>query len=183
MSTIEQGSRVGIPAPQAPTAAPSAPSAEKQRRGIVFWIVRYLPAEIVGTAAMVIAGIAVTALTDNAALIAVAALLGEIVGFYVVLAVTIYAEQTHVAATWRTAVGRTSMLLIAEFGVAELLDTLLIRPVALMLGVWLLGDPMWGLLAGKVVADVIFYAVAAGAFTVTARTGLRDRRPTAERAA
>ncbi|WP_137843046.1 hypothetical protein [Microbacterium sp. 2FI] len=180
MSTIEHGIRVGIPAPQAPTEAPST---EKQRRGIVFWIVRYLPAEIVGTAAMVIAGIAVTAWTDNAALIAVAALLGEIVGFYVVLSITIYAEQAHVAASWRAAVGRTAMLLIAEFGVAELLDTLLIRPLALMLGVWLLGDPMWGLLAGKVVADVIFYAVAAGAFTVTARTGIRGARRAAERAA
>ena len=63
------------------------------------------------------------------------------------------------------------MLLVAEFGVAELLDTLLIRPAALMLGVWLLPDPLWGLLAGKVVADIVFYAIAAGAFTVTARPG------------
>jgi hypothetical protein len=70
------------------------------------------------------------------------------------------------------------MLLLAEFGPAELLDTLLIRPAALTLGVWLLPDPIWGLLAGKVVADVIFYAVAAGSFTITAKTGLRDgRRP------
>jgi hypothetical protein len=151
-------------------------AAASKRRGIVFWIVRYLPAEIVGTATMVIAGLVVTMWTSAPALIAIAALLGEIVGFYLVLAITIYAEQSAVSANWRRAVGRTFMLLVAEFGAAELLDTLLIRPAALMLGVWLLPDPLWGLLAGKVFADVIFYAIAAGAFTITAKTGLRDGR-------
>ena len=146
------------------------------RRGIVFWIVRYLPAEIVGTAAMVLAGIAVTAWTHNPALVAIAALIGEIIGFYAVLAVTIYIEQVQVSSRWRTAMARTLLLLIAEFGVAELLDTLLIRPAALMLGVWLIPDPVWGILAGKVLADVVFYAIAAGAFTITVKAGLRDAR-------
>jgi hypothetical protein len=146
------------------------------RRGIVFWIVRYLPAEIVGTAAMVLAGLAVTIWTDAPALIALAALLGETVGFYAVLAITVYAEQAAVSSTWRRALRRTFLLLIAEFGAAELLDTLLIRPAALTIGVWLLPDPMWGLLAGKVVADIIFYTLAAGAFTLTAKAGLRGHR-------
>ena len=52
-----------------------------------------------------------------------------------------------------------------------------------MLGVWLLPDPVWGLLAGKVVADIIFYAIAAGAFTVTDKAGLRDGRRSRERVA
>jgi hypothetical protein len=151
-----------------------------RRRGIVFWVVRYLPAEIVGTAAMVMAGLAVTIWTDAPALIAIAALIGESVGFYAVLAITIYAEQSAVAPTWRRAVVRTFMLLIAEFGPAELVDTLLIRPAALTLGVWLIPDAMWGLLAGKVFADVVFYAIAAGAFTITAKTGLRDGRRSRE---
>ena len=153
-----------------------------RRRGIVFWIVRYLPAEIVGTAAMVLAGITVTIWTDNPPVVALAALLGEIVGFYAVLAVTIYAEQVQVSPRWRTAIARTGLLLIAEFGVAEVLDTLLIRPAALMLGVWLLPDPVWGLLAGKIVADIVFYAIAAGAFTLTVKAGLRDGARNEERA-
>jgi hypothetical protein len=173
MSTIAAG-----PATDAPTGTEVADP--PQRRRIMFWIVRYLPAEIVGTAAMVLAGLAVTIWTDAPALIAIAALLGEIVGFYIVLAITIYAEQAAIAPNWRRAVGRTFLLLVAEFGAAELLDTLLIRPAALMIGVWLLPDPMWGLLAGKVFADVIFYAVAAGAFTLTAKTGLRDGRRSRE---
>jgi hypothetical protein len=145
-----------------------------RRRGFVFWLVRYLPAEIVGTAAMVIAGLGVTIWTDNAAAVALAALLGEILGFYAVLALTIYVEQLQVSPRWRTAAVRTGILLIAEFGAAELLDTLLVRPAALMLGVWLLPDPVWGLLAGKVAADTVFYAIAASAFTLTVKAGLRD---------
>lgn len=145
-------------------------------RGIVFWIVRYLPAEVAGTAAMVVGGLLATLWTDAAPLIAVAALIGEIIGFYAVLAVTIYIEQAPVSANWRRAVGRTAALLVAEFGAAELLDTFLVRPAALVLGVWLIPDPLLGMLAGKVAADIVFYAVAAGAFTVTAKTGLRDGR-------
>ncbi|GAB3602908.1 hypothetical protein [Microbacterium aureliae] len=148
-----------------------------RRRSVDFWVRRYLPAEIIGTAGMILAGIAVTAWTDSAALIALAALAGETLGFYAVLCVTIYTEQARVRRSARAAATRTALLLAAEFGAAEILDTLLIRPAALMAGVWLLADPLWGLLAGKVVADLVFYAVAAGAFTVTERTGLRVSRP------
>jgi len=145
-----------------------------RRRGILFWICRYLPAEIVGTAAMILAGLGITLWTDNPALVALAGLLGESIGFYTVLAITIYLEQSQQpGARWRRSALRTLLLLAAEFGVAELFDTLLIRPAALMLGVWLLPDPVAGLLAGKVAADVIFYAIAAWAFTITAKTGLR----------
>jgi hypothetical protein len=172
MSTIE-GGEASVAAQPEPTGG--------SRRGILFWVIRYLPAEIAGTAAMIIAGLAVTFWTDNAAVIAVAALVGEIVGFYAVLFVVIYLEQSrsdadHAPATRGRLVLRTLMLLAAEFGAAELLDTFLVRPAALLAGVLLLQDPVWGLLAGKVVADVVFYAVAAGAFTVTDRTGLRRRR-------
>lgn len=152
------------------------------RHGIVFWICRYLPAEIVGTAAMFIAGIGVTVWTSAPPIVALAAIIGESIGFYAVLAVTIYIEQARVSPSWRRATGRTAMLLVAEFGAAELLDTILVRPAALILGVWLIPDPVFGLLAGKLLADLIFYAVAAGAFTMTDKTGLRSSRQLRERA-
>ena len=179
MSTIETSGETDGAATRGdgPEPGDAEQGAAGARRGIVFWIVRYLPAEIVGTASMVLAGLAVTLWTSQPALIALAALLGEIVGFYAVLAITIYAEQSSVSPNWRRAVGRTFLLLIAEFGAAELLDTLLIRPAALMLGVWIVPDAMWGLLAGKIVADIVFYAIAAGAFTITAKTGLRGTAP------
>jgi len=177
MTTIEQPF-AGATAPERTADAKTEPA----RRKLVFWIVRYLPAELVGTAAMVIAGLLATMWTDAPALVALAALLGEIVGFYLVLAVTIYLEQSQVNATRRRAIGRTALLLVAEFGAAELLDTLLVRPAALLLGVWLVPDPVWGMLAGKIAADIVFYAIAAGAFTLTAKAGLRDgsRHPAAD---
>ena len=177
MTTIDRpAAQAGI----APTAADPAASAGavQSRRGLLFWIARYLPAEITGTATMVIAGLLASVWTTATPLIALAALLGEIVGFYAVLAVTIYVEQLPVTATRRRALGRTGVLLVAEFGAAELLDTFLVRPAALLLGIWLVPDPVWGMLLGKVAADAVFYAVAAGAFTITARTGLRDGRRT-----
>lgn len=146
-----------------------------ERPGLPFWIRRYLPAEAAGSATLLLAGLLTSATTDSPAAIAVAATLGEIVGFYLVLGAMVYREQRaqplHRGAS-RVA-GRTLVLLAAEFGAAELLDTLLVRPGAMTVGVWLLGSPVWGLIAGKVVADVLFYAVAAGSFTVTDRAGMR----------
>ena len=179
MTTIDgPAATAGIaPAPDATDPA-AARMAAQPRRGVLFWIARYLPAEISGTAAMVVAGLLATLWTDAAPLIALAALLGEIAGFYAVLAVTIYLEMVPVSATRRRALGKTGVLLVAEFGAAEVLDTLLVRPAALVLGIWLVPDPVWGMLLGKVAADIVFYAVAAGAFTITARSGLRDGRRT-----
>lgn len=148
------------------------------KRGLWFWVARYLPAEIAGTAALVIAGLVITIWTDHPGAVAVAGLVGETIGFYAVLSVAVLLEQRRLGHSHRAALARTGMLLAAEFGAAEVLDTFLVRPAALVAGVWLLGDPLWGLLVGKIAADIIFYAVAAGAFTVTAHTGLRDRRPT-----
>lgn len=193
MSTIEASvgslsreSAAILPAEPSTTPEGAAPDTRTRPRRLAFWICRYLPAEVAGTAAMILAGLGVTVWTDNPALIAVAALVGEIFGFYIVLAITVYGEQwVHVqdaSHARRRALVRTFGLLVAEFGAAELLDTLLIRPAALMIGVWLAG-PMWGMIAGKVVADVVFYAVAAGAFTLTVRAGLRERRSDATAAA
>jgi hypothetical protein len=177
MATIDPSLATSATDPE-PTATPREADGRPRRRGFLFWIARYLPAEAAGTAAMVFGGLLATVWTTATPLIALAALVGEIVGFYAILAVTIYVEQVAVMATRRRAVGRTGVLLVAEFGAAELLDTLLVRPAALMLGLLLVPDPVWGMILGKVAADIVFYAVAAGAFTITARTGLRDGRRT-----
>lgn len=164
-----------------PATTTTVDASPARRRGIAFWIARYLPAEIAGTAAMIAAGLAVAVWTDNPALIAGAALVGEIIGFYLVLGLVVAREQSRLGVHGRRLLASTFVLLVAEFGAAELLDTFLIRPVALMVGVLVLAEPVWGLLAGKVLADVVFYALAAGAFTITDRAGLR-RRASRERA-
>lgn len=153
------------------TAIAHAGAEVRRRRGIAFWVRRYLAAELVGTVTMVVAGLGIALWTQAPALIALAALVGEIVGFYTVIAAIVYLEQLR--AGRRRAAPAAAALLVAEFGAAELLDTLVVRPAALMLGVLLIPDAIWGLLAGKIAADLVFYAVAAGAFTITERAGLR----------
>ena len=151
------------------------------RRGLPFWIKRYLPAEVAGSATLFVAGMTMSAGTDSPAAIAYAAAFGEIVGFYLVLGVTVFREQRgRGSIRRRRAFGRALMLLAAEFGAAELLDTLLVRPAAMTLAVWALDSAVWGLVVGKVVADLAFYTIAAGAFTVTAKTGIRSASPDAE---
>jgi len=62
-------------------------------------------------------------------------------------------------------------LLLVEFGPAELLDTFVIRPAAIGFTVWLLG-PALGILAGKLLADVAFYALAIATHEHLRRKGL-----------
>jgi hypothetical protein len=47
-----------------------------------------------------------------------------------------------------------------EFGPAEIIDSVLIRPVALYAGPFLLGNVVVGWIVGSIVADVGFYVLA-----------------------
>jgi hypothetical protein len=150
-------------------------------RGLPFWIKRYFPAEVAGSATLFLAGLTMSGVTDSPAAIAYVATIGEIVGFYLVLGATVFREQRGQGSVRRPrAFGRTLMLLAAEFGAAELLDTLLVRPAAMTIAVWTLDSAVWGLVVGKIVADLAFYTIAAGAFIVTTKTGIRSASPDAE---
>lgn len=150
------------------------------RRSAWFWIKRYAPAEIACLITMLIASVLAASVTDSPALLAIAAIAGATVGFYGVLITQVMREQLRLLvgeqSRWRRAAVRTLPLLVAEFGVAEILDTFFLRPALMMAGVILLGDAVWGLLAGKVVADVLFYVISAICFRVTERTGVRMPR-------
>lgn len=169
-------------APIAVTDAGPQPQTTSRRRWtrVWFWARRYLRAEIAGTLAVVAAGLVVHAWSGSPIATAGAATIAESVGFYAVIAVGIYREQRAVTRTRRAAAYRSALLIVAEFGPAELLDSLLVRPGLIALAVWLLPGTLWALLVGKVLADVVFYVIAAGAFTITERTGLRQGTGTSE---
>jgi hypothetical protein len=170
MSTLQTTARPLVPIPA--TAA--------RPRGILFWVRRYLPAELIGTAVLLVAGLGVMVWTDHPFAVAAAAVVGENIGFYGVLATVVLLEQRRLGRTGFRVVAATAVLLIAEFGGAEVLDTLLIRPAAISFAVWLIPDPVWALLIGKVAADLVFYALAAVAFVLTTKTRLRrPAEPTA----
>jgi len=141
----------------------------KTRSGV--WLRRYLPAEAVSLLAAVLSGSLAAFLSgDNPAITALVGAWGENVGYYATMVV----REQH--ANSRQSVWRTMANLTLEFGVAEALDSMLIRP-ALMYGAGqLVSDVRLGVLIGKVVADVAFYVPTIAAFELRQRYA--DRGPT-----
>ena len=129
------------------------------------WGRRYLLAEVVGTLGALAAGVGGYAATGSLAPAALAAALAETAGFYgVVLGRTLpplyrlHAGLSHGRRLWQT--GRRGLAEASDFAVAELTDTLLLRPGLILLAAsWAGDDLVVGLIAGKLLADVGFYAV------------------------
>lgn len=156
------------------------PDARRAAVRALFWVRRYGPAELACLVTMLIASVIAAGVTDSPPLLAAAAIIGATIGFYGVLVTTVMREQLALlpAESGRLprAFARSVALLGAEFGVAEVADTFLLRPALMMAGVVLIGDAVWGLLAGKLVADVLFYVVSGVCFRLTERTGIRMPR-------
>jgi hypothetical protein len=100
-------------------------------------------------------------MTSSAVAAAYAGAWGESIGYStVIIGRDFLAEARASRAMGRSigvrGVGDVVTGLLAEFGPAGLLDTLVIRPFSMGLGARLFG-PQLGLLAGKLAADVLFY--------------------------
>jgi hypothetical protein len=121
---------------------------------LLHWLRRYIPSEILGTTTALLAAWAAMSATGSVAVAALAATWGENVAYYGLMLV-----RDLRAGSCRSP--REALLtlrnIVLEFGPAELLDSFLIRPAALYAGVVLLPGLAVGVLAGKLVADVIFY--------------------------
>jgi hypothetical protein len=149
-----------------------------------FWVRRYAPAEVACLATMLAASVVAARLTTSPPLLAASAIAGATVGFYGVLVVKVAGEQGRLVAPGQPryamrVASRTVLLLSAEFGAAELLDTFLWRPALMVSAVVLLDEPVWGLLAGKAAADVLFYLVSAMGYRLTELAGIRVPRSSA----
>ena len=125
------------------------------------WLRRYGSAELAGISGALIAAWLAEAAGVHAVALAYAATIGENVGFYG----TIIARQA--ARDMRRAreagdrysgrrIWKTTRDILIEFGPAELLDSFVIRPLAMGIGVRYLGRNA-GVILGKVVADITFY--------------------------
>ncbi len=143
------------------------------------WVRRYAPLEAGALLAALTVGLTVSRATGDAASAAVAASFAEAVGYYAVAGVLEVRRQRGRLGPGggRLAVGgRAVRGLLVEFGPADLLDTLLLRPLLLYAGQVLTGDVATGLVLGKVAADVVFYAVAIPCYELRKRV-LRDTGP------
>ena len=143
------------------------------------WLRRYLPAEIAGTTAALLGLTMALQAEQSMATTAVVGVWSEVIGFYGAIVVQEWlAEQRRhrqslanpmPLCTFYTSVRQTigflSRLLrnlVLEFGAAELLDPLILRPALLMLAMQLISDLPVALIAGKVTADLVFYSVTIG---------------------
>ncbi|MEV4622270.1 hypothetical protein AB0J74_26600 [Asanoa sp. NPDC049573] len=134
------------------------------------WLARYAPAEAAGITGALLAAAAV----DSPEAAAVAGTVGETVGFYATILVRDLRAGGRPAAVVRD--------LAVEFGAAEVLDTLLVRPAAMYLATRALGTATAGVVAGKLAADAVFYTIAIIGYElrrqrVAASKGLTGPRP------
>ncbi len=125
------------------------------------WVRRYGLAELAGTLGSYAGYYVVTLAGGGPALAAYGAAFGENIGFYGVVGGRDYSALPAPRSPAKLL--RMLRNLLAEFGAAELVDFLIVRPGTTWLAVWLLG-PALGVIVGKVVADAVFYTIAVTAF-------------------
>ncbi|HEY7026434.1 MAG TPA: FHA domain-containing protein [Gemmatimonadales bacterium] len=125
------------------------------------WISRYGPSEVFGTVAAVGAASAVSQTTESTIAAAYAGSLAETMVFYGTMALRETITDAHQAGAAGKSFGHKDVLrilrnLILEFGAAEALDSALIRPFCMGIGIQFLGGAL-GAFVGKVGADLAFY--------------------------
>lgn len=125
------------------------------------WVARYGWSEVLGTVAAVGAATTVHRITQSNLLSAYVGTAAEFVVFYGIIFLRETIRGAHTAGGRGATYGGGEMLrvlhgMMLEFGVAEALDSLLLRPMIMGQGMRLLG-PGTGALVGKLLADVVFY--------------------------
>jgi hypothetical protein len=115
------------------------------------WLRRYLPAELICTITALLGAWAAGLLTGSPAAAAITGTWGENLGFYGMM---LSRELAQRGPRSLPAIVRD---LVLEFGVAEALDSLLLRPALMYAGMLLAPNSALGVVAGKLAADLVFY--------------------------
>jgi hypothetical protein len=133
---------------------------------IVEWIRRYAPNEIAGWVVQLAAAWAAYRLTGSYAAAVVAGTIGATVGYYA----TAYVNGVRWSYRAPPVRSRPMGMLVAngvalrsiavEFGPAEAIDSILMRPLTLYAGPFLVGNLAVGFVLGSIASDVAFYVVA-----------------------
>ena len=115
------------------------------------WLRRYLPAQLVCTATGLLCAWAVATFNGSAAAAVVACIWGEVLSFYGTML------GRDLARRGMQALPVVLYDLVREFGPAEALDGLLLRPALMYAGAMLAPSLAVGIVAGKYAADLAFY--------------------------
>jgi len=144
------------------------------------WLRRYLPAEAAGLLAALTGALVTHRLTGSPVAAAFAGSACEAAGYYATIAARDVARHRRDMTTPR-ALARTGRDLTVEFGAAEAVDSLLVRPALMYTGPLLTGGFVTGTVIGKVSADVVFYALAITGYELRKR--IFDRQGGTDRVA
>jgi uncharacterized protein (DUF2062 family) len=136
------------------------------RQKVVEWVKRYLPNELAGWATELAGAVGAYYLTGSYAAAVVAGTIGASVGYYATAYVNgvRWSYRAQQGRQWPARMLRANALAIrsiaVEFGPAEAIDSIAIRPLALYLGPFVVGSTAAGFVVGSVAADVAFYVMA-----------------------
>ncbi len=129
---------------------------------ILEWIKRYIPAEIAATLGAIIGASSIFYLTRNRILSAYAGAIGDIIGFYIIILLrdifkSIIKPKSNNKRYDKLSLAKDVRNILIEFGPAEILDNLIIRPFFMYLFPLFFNNYAFGILFAKVSADIIFY--------------------------
>lgn len=177
-------------------AAANRPSRPRRRDGtgtrLAGWLKRYGPSEVMSTIVTVGATTLVYQLTGRTLLAVYLGTIADLLVYYGVMLLRETVREAHEAGKLREPYGTTQVVgtmrnLLLEFGLAEALDSGLVRPLCLGLGLQLIGGQP-GVLIGKFAADLVFYGPVLAMYewrmaqrrgTRAAAVEMRNRRTTA----
>ena len=136
------------------------------RHKIFEWLRRYAPNEIAGWVGQLGAAAATYALTGSYVAAVIAATIGASAGYYAIAYFNAvrWSSRAHAGRSWPMRVlvanGLAARSIAVEFGPAEAIDSITIRPIALYLGPLVVGNTAVGFVLGSIVADIAFYVMA-----------------------
>jgi hypothetical protein len=127
---------------------------------------RYLPCEIAGTVGELGGAAIAYAATGSLAAAAITATIGASAGYYAAAYVSAlrWTYRDHDHRRWPSRLLVSNLLALrsvaVEFGPAELIDSLAVRPVAFYVGPLIFHNTIAGWIFGKLVSDLAFYLLA-----------------------
>ncbi|HEV7913938.1 MAG TPA: hypothetical protein VGP22_09230, partial [Albitalea sp.] len=136
------------------------------RRKLMEWVRRYLPCEIAGTVGELGGAAVAYLLTGSMAAAAITATIGASAGYYAAAytsAVRWAYRDYHAAPMMKRLVLANLFAfrsVAIEFGPAELIDSIAIRPLAYYFGPIAFGNVVAGWIFGKLLSDIGFYVLA-----------------------
>jgi hypothetical protein len=150
------------------------------------WLKRYGVAEVAGLCTALAGSFAARALTGNDIAAAYGGAMGENLGYYGVIVGREVVHDRQAAFLAGRGYGlagaaRTARNLVFEFGIAEVLDSGMLRPLAMGLGVRFFGRGV-GIVVGKFAADLTFYIPVICAYEMRRYLGRANERARARAA-